>query len=193
MPIIGPTAPEPYQRTQPLIIVQPVPPAVPFLAKNEPELAPKRIREELPNNSPNNSDSELFPNSFEPDKPASPAQAGGNVPAYKAIGQVGRKRKYELPGNRGEIPVRDVVLFRHIKHRHWPGMSDDMRDWYERYYFKKPTKAERAQDAEDYERHVKSWERGRKWIAEYEASKGQATSSLGNSGKVVAYRKRAHS
>lgn len=197
VPIVGPTAPEPVQRVQPILIVQPVTPAVPFSTKNEPELAPKRIREELPkqfgNNSPKNSESELFPNSFEPDKSAPEARARGNMPAYKKIGQVGRKRKYELPGNRGEIPVKEVVLFRYIKHRHWPGMSDDMKQWYEQYYFKKPNRAERARDAEDYERHVKSWERGQRWIAEYEASRGQATVPLGDSRKIVSYRKRASS
>jgi len=70
--------------------------------------------------------------------------------------------------------------------RHWPGMSQDMKEWYEWYYFTKPVRTERAKDARDYERHVKAWERGRKWIAEE-----CGIEALGDSRKVIAIRKRS--
>ncbi len=172
-------------------------PKPPIWDVREPEVEPETIRETIPeqeqkqfpeqfgNNSPKNSESELL-------EPPEPAPQGGLAP-YKKKGQVGRKRKYEEPGNNGEIPVKEVVLFRHIKGRQWPKMSQDMQEWYEFYYFSKPKRTERAKDAEDYNRHVKSWERGQGWVAEYEASQGRPYQSqaVGHSGKIVAYRKRA--
>jgi hypothetical protein len=132
------------------------------------------------NNSSNNS--ETIPKSelFEGDEKAPEADTG----AIKKLGIVGRKRKYEKAGLEDINPVKDVVLFRYKTGRHWPGLSKDMEDWYEHYYFTKPTRAERAKDAREYERHIKSYERGRAWIAE-------DAQAVGDSGKVPAYRKRA--
>jgi hypothetical protein len=153
------------------------------LPKTIPELESKQF----PKQFGNNSESELFV----PDKPTPQAA----IAPYKKIGKVGRKRRYEEPGMNGEIPVKKVVLYRHIRGRHWPGMSDDMREWYEHYYFTKPTRTERAKDAKDYERHVKSYERGRQWIAAYATASNtaplQGTGTLGDSRKVLPYRKRA--
>ncbi len=159
-------------------------------AKTIPESREKQLPEQFGNNSPKNSDEELIPNSLPPTE----SKPVAGIAPYKKKGKVGRQRKYEELGNNGEIPVKEVVLFRHVKGRHWPGMSQDMREWYEFYYFRKPVRTERAKDAEDYTRHVKSWERGQRWIAEYEASQGRQyqAPSLGNSGKIVAYRKRAN-
>lgn len=110
------------------------------------------------------------------------------ITPLKKVGKVGRKRRYEEPGIEDIPPVKEMVLYRHKTGKHWPGMSDDMQDWYEKYYFTKPNRAERAKDAKEYERHVKSYARGRKWIAEEDGIE-----ALGDSGKVLAYRKRASS
>lgn len=166
-------------------------PKPPVWNVREPEVEPKTIRETIPepeqkqfteqfgNNSPNNSDSELL----EPPEPAPQAGSGG----YKKKGIVGRKRKYEEPGINGEIPVKKVVLYRHIKGRHWPGMSQDMQEWYDRYYFTKP---KRTGKGADHARHIRSYERGQRWIAEHEGRAYQP-GTVGHSGKIVAYRKRA--
>lgn len=100
----------------------------------------------------------------------------------KKIG-LGRKRKYEEYGIEDIEPVKEVILFRYHMGRHWPGMSQDMQDWYEFYYFEKPKRAEKVKDAKDYERHARSWERGQRWIAE-------EAQGLADSGKIVALRKR---
>lgn len=110
---------------------------------------------------------------------------GGDLSAYKKKGSRARKRRYEETGLQGDIPVRDVVLFRYKMKRHFPGLSDDMEHWYEYWYFTKPN---RAKDGDKYEKHIKAYTRGRRWIAEEE---GVAT--LGNSGKVLPYRKRQSS
>ncbi len=146
-----------------------------------PEPGQKQFTEQFGNNSPNNSESELL----EPSEPAPQAGSGG----YKKKGIVGRKRKYEEPGNNGEIPVKKVVLFRHIQGRHWPGMSQDMQEWYDRYYFTKPKKTGKGAD---HARHIRSYERGQRWIAEHEGRAYQP-GAVGHSGKIVAYRKRATS
>jgi len=119
--------------------------------------------------------------------PEPPVQASSGT--IKKIGKVGRKRKYEQPGMEDIPPVKEVVVFRFKMGRHWPGMSDDMREWYEWYYFTKPNKAvERAKDAKEYERHINAWERGRKWIAEE-----CGIEALGDSRKIIAIRKRSSS
>ena len=132
------------------------------------------------NNSPNNSET------IRKQTPESALQA--NSEKIKKIGKVGRKRKYENSGIDDIPPVKDVVVYRYKMGSHWPGMSDDMRDWYEFYYFTKPNRLERTKDARDYERHVKAWERGRKWIAEE-----CGIEALGDSQKIIAIRKRANS
>ena len=147
-----------------------------------PESKPELFGGDNPNknNSPNNSETIRI----EPSEP--PSQASSDK--IKKIGKVGRKRKYEGPGIDDIPPVKEVVLFRYKMGRHWPGMSDDMREWYEFYYFTKPNRGDRAKDARDYERHVKSYERGRKWIAEE-----CGIEALGDSRKIVAIRKRSSS
>ncbi|MFL5628741.1 MAG: hypothetical protein ACJ788_24435 [Ktedonobacteraceae bacterium] len=106
----------------------------------------------------------------------------------KKLGKLGRKRRYEEPGIEDIPPVKEVVVFRFKMGRHYPGLSKDMEDWFEHYYFTKPTRAEREKDAREHERHVKSWERGRKWIAEE-----CGIEALGDSRKIVAIRKRSTS
>lgn len=149
--------------------------------------AAKIIRSEDPknnldNNSPNNSANNSEPELLEPAQPAPKA----TVAPYKKKGTVGRKRRYEELGKNEEEPVKVVVLYRYHTGRHWPGMSKDMQDWYDRYYFTRPNK---AKDGNEYERHVKAYERRRKWIAE---ERGEAVAPLGRSRKVVPYRRRAH-
>ncbi len=185
----------PERHVHPTVYVHPEQVVMPGTRTSEgpktiPESSQKEFPEQFGKNSPKNSDEELIPNSLPPTE----SKPVAGITSYKKKGKVGRQRKYEELGNNGEIPVKEVVLFRHVKGRHWPGMSQDMREWYEFYYFRKPVRTERAKDAEDYTRHVKSWERGQRWIAEYEASQGRQyqAPSLGNSGKIVAYRKRAN-
>jgi len=146
---------------------------------------PEKEQKQFPEQFGNNSETIRKGNSLEPTQTA-PIAAGEG---YKKKGQVGRKRKYEEVGNNGEIPVKKVVIFRHVKGRHWPGMSQDMQEWYDKYYFTKPKKTGKA---EDYARHVKSYERGQRWIAEHEGRDYQPR-AVGHSGTVIAYRKRATS
>ncbi len=153
------------------------------------ETIPPTIPETILNNSPKNSEEELL----------APAQVPPrlDIAPYKKKGKVGRQRRYEEPGKHGEIPVHDVVLFRHVMGRHWPGMSKDMTDWYEWYYFTRPKRTEKAKDAKEYERHCNSYERGERWIREHSADQPTtshaATPAMGDSSKIVAYRKRATS
>lgn len=119
---------------------------------------------------------------FEPPEP--PVQASSEK--IKKLGTIGRKRKYEHPGIENIPPVKDVVVYRFKMGRHWPGMSQDMKEWYEWYYFTKPQRGEKVKDARDYERHIKAWERGRKWIAEE-----CGIEALGDSRKIIAIRKRS--
>ena len=130
--------------------------------ENNSDQRTKTIRTEEEKNSENNSGKNslrIVPELFAPDKPASQAPAN----SYKKKGKVGRKRKYEEPGTNGEIPVKEVVLFRQEMGRHWPGMSEDMKKWYDFYYFTRPNK---GKDKSKYEQHLRSYERGRKWISE---------------------------
>jgi hypothetical protein len=150
-----------------------------------PETIPEQEQKEFPKQFGNNSETIRKGNSLEPDTQAPGASGGG----YKKKGRVGRQRRYEEPGKNGEIPVKKVVLFRHVKGRHWPGMSQDMQEWYDKYYFTKPKKTGKA---EDHARHLKSYERGQRWIAEHEGRDYQP-GAVGHSGKVLAYRKRATS
>lgn len=143
--------------------------------EGQPERAQTVAPETTPNNSETIPESELF---------GEPEQAQEAIPeGYKKKGKVGRKRKYEEFGNEEIEPVRDVVLWRFKMGRHWPGMSEDMVEWYEFYYFTKPSK---KKDGDKYEQHVRAWERGQRWISDV-----QETPTLGDSGKILAYRRRA--
>jgi hypothetical protein len=110
--------------------------------------------ETIPGSDKNNSNPELFaPSEVAP-------QAA--MPAYKKKGKVGRQRKYDELGIDDVEPVREVILLMHHTGQGWPGMSKDMRNYYEYWYFTKPNK---RKDGKDYERHVKCWERKERWIA----------------------------
>lgn len=132
----------------------------------------------------NTSETIRVPELFEQPEPPSQAASG----KMKKLGKIGRQRKYERPGIENIPPIKQVVVFRFKMGRHWPGMSQDMKEWYEWYYFMKPNRAERAKDAKEYERHIKAWERGRRWIAEE-----CGIEALGDSRKIVAIRTRAAS
>lgn len=79
----------------------------------------------------------------------------------------GRLRKYEEVGIYGDLPVRDVVRFRFVNGRHIEGMSQDMRDEYDFWYFTRPNK---KKDGVDYAKHVRAWTRREKWIADIQAT-----------------------
>jgi hypothetical protein len=102
------------------------------------------------NNSGINSPPELI----EPDKPAPQAA----VPAFKKVGKVGRQRKYDLLGIDDIEPIKEVVLFRHQMGKHWPGLSKDMENYYERMYFTRPKRGSKD------EKHKRCWERRERWI-----------------------------
>lgn len=91
-----------------------------------------------------------------------------DIEAFANEKHMGRLRKYEEIGIYGDLPVREVVRFRYVNERHIDGMSQDMRDEYEFWYFTKPNK---AKDKEDYAKHVRAWKRREKWLAGLEASR----------------------
>lgn len=114
--------------------------------KNSSPVETKTIQPPNKNNSP----AELF----EPDKTAPQADA----PAFKKVGKVGRQRRYDELGIDDVEPIKEVVLFRHQMGSHWPGLSKDMENYYERMYFTKPKRG--SKDA----KHSKCWERRERWI-----------------------------
>jgi hypothetical protein len=98
----------------------------------------------------NNSEDELF----EPDRPPSQADTGTSE-TYKKKGKGGRVRSYEK--------VRKVILYRKKLGRYDPDLSEDMQRYYDFWYFTKPN---RRRDKENYDRHVKAYSRGQKWLTE---------------------------
>lgn len=139
----------------------------------------------IPNNPANNS--ERIPKEFRtipesaPTIPT-PAQNGPlAMPEVEDESDVGRKRKYEDTGIYGDISIKDLVLFRHIKARHFPDLSADMREWYEHFYFVAPQVGESSYRGRDYEQHKRAYERGKRWIAAHDAS----TQAVGHSGAVI--------
>jgi hypothetical protein len=85
---------------------------------------------------------------------------------YKKAGRIGRQRKYEEVGERGESPISELVVYRHVRGKQYPALSKDMKRWYEFFYFTKPTEGERPFNANTtYEQHQEAYERGRRWIA----------------------------
>lgn len=74
---------------------------------------------------------------------------------------MGRLRKYEQVGVWGDLPVRDVVRFRFINGRHIEGMSKDMQEEYDFWYFTRPN---RKKDGADYAKHTRAWARREKWL-----------------------------
>lgn len=156
---------------QPIRVIQPVQTVIvrtPEVIREEPET----IRPELRNNSPetiqNNSkriESELLPR-IELEKPRQSIQFA----PYKKVGKiVGRQRKYDEEGERGEIPIREIVVYRHVKGRHYPTLSKDMQRWYEFFYFTAPLAGEKPFNANTtFEQHIEAYKRGQKWIDAYE-------------------------
>jgi len=109
---------------------------------------------------------------------------------FERIGRVGRQRKYEAKGNRGENSVRDVVLYRYIKAKHYPHLSSDMKRWYEFFYFTSPMKGEKPFNANtSYEQHCEAYQRGQGWISRYDSQ--APTRSLGHRGPVDLHERRA--
>jgi len=149
--------------------------------KSVPEKSSQRVAESIPKNSrtipnqPQNADE--WKNAPEPENAL-------NMPEIEDEGEGGRKRKYEDTGIYGDISVKDIVLFRYIKKRHWPDLSGDMKAWYEHFYFKRPTKREKPYRGRDYEQHKRAYERGQEWIAEHNASTA-STQAVGHSGHTV--------
>lgn len=87
-----------------------------------------------------------------PDK--SPSQADSQPSeVYKKKGKGGRERSYEK--------VRRVIVYRVKMGRYQPDLSKDMCDYYDYWYFTKPSK---KKDWKDYERHLKAYERGQNWL-----------------------------
>jgi hypothetical protein len=145
---------------------------------------PPENKNTVPNNSPNNAETIPEGELFEPAEPASEEGSHDLEMAFKKVGKVGRQRKYEELGIDDIEPVKEVVLFRSTMGQHWPGMSEDMQDYYEYWYFTRPNK---RKDGKDHARHLKCWERKERWITPAE------TASSGDSSTVIAYRKRAGS
>ena len=183
----------PRQQKEPETFVRPVVPVQPVVVKHEPEAKPNRppetIRERPTNSVPESTN--LAPNnSKNSDNSQKPNET---IELFERIGKVGRQRKYEEKGNRGENSVRDVVLYRHIKGRHYPGLSSDMRRWYEFFYFKSPMRGEKPFNANtNYEQHIEAYERGQDWIKRYEAGHTKSiTRPMGDSRIVDLQTRRA--
>jgi len=62
--------------------------------------------------------------------------------------------------------VREIILHRYVHGTWFTGLSVDMRKHYEFNYFTKPKRSEKEKNPKMYAQHVKSYERGRAWIAE---------------------------
>jgi len=149
--------------------------------KPVPKKSSRTIAESIPKssrtipNQPQNADE--WKNAPEPENAL-------NMPEIEDEGEVGRKRKYEDTGIYGDISVKDIVLFRYIKKRHWPDLSGDMKAWYEHFYFKRPAKREKPYRGRDYEQHKRAYERGQEWITEHNASTA-SSQAVGHSGHTV--------
>jgi hypothetical protein len=137
-----------------------------------------------PNNSDNSKNSGTSTNSA----PEPELNQPNEIAPFEKIGKVGRQRKYEERKN-GINSVRDVVLYRHVKGKHYPGLSSDMRRWYEFFYFREPMKGEKPFNANtSYEQHVEAYERGQDWIRRHELN---STRPLGHSGPIDLQARRA--
>ena len=152
------------------------------------ERVPERVPESIPNSSqtiPNRAQNE--PELFDAPEPENAL----NMPEIEDEPDIGRKRKNEDTGIYGDISVKDIILFRYIKKRHWPDLSGDMKAWYEHFYFKRPTRGEKPYRGRDYEQHKRAYERGQEWIAEHNASNAGAQ-AVGHSGAApIPFPKRA--
>jgi hypothetical protein len=190
--IVKPVVIAPARHAEPEIDDNPRPtlpiPRIPAQRETIPVSAPKQFQpennvESIPNNS------ERVPKSVEsiPESAQNvpePEMRGLDMPEVEDDGEVGRKRKYDDTGIYGDISIKDVVLFRHIKQRHFPDLSADMREWYEHFYFKVPVPGEPSYRGKDYEQHKRAYERGQRWIAAYDA-RDASTQALGDSGATI--------
>jgi hypothetical protein len=153
-------------------------------AQNQPDPR-KRIPKEFPT-IPNAAQNQPIPDA-QKDVPML------QMPEVEKEGDVGRKRKNEDSGIYGDISVRQIVLYRHIRGHHFPGLSADMKAWYQHFYFKAPAVGEKPYRGRDYEQHKRAYERGREWVKEHEASHASAA-AVGNSGAtVIPFQRRANS
>src|SRR5205823_13221677 len=103
------------------------------------ELEPKRADQQQvePETSPNKSETNPFSDLFGSSEVAPQAL----IAPFENEKHLGRLRKYEEVGLRGDLPVREVVRFRYANGRHIEGMSADMQEEYDYWYFTKPNKA----------------------------------------------------
>jgi hypothetical protein len=129
--------------------------------ENVPPENKKRSGNSSPKNSPRN-DSELLGELLKPNKPTPQADSE----EFEKIGP-GRQRRYEDLGEKDVEPIRELVLFRNEFGRHWPGLSKDMEQYYEHFYFTAPNK---RKDGKNYAKHVKCWERRTKWLTATEST-----------------------
>ena len=107
------------------------------------------------------------------------------MPEVEEESEVGRKRKYEETGIYGDISIKDVVLFRYIKQRHFPGLSKDMQEWYEHFYFTAPVVGEKPFRGKDYEQHKRAYERGQRWFAAHDTASHASAEAMGHSGAPI--------
>jgi hypothetical protein len=131
----------------------------------QPENVPSENKKRSGNSSPKNSPTipdRNVPELLKPDKPAPQADSE----EFEKIGP-GRQRRYEDLGEKDVEPIRELVLFRNEFGRHWPGLSKDMEQYYEHFYFTAPNK---RKDGKNYAKHVKCWERRTKWLTATEST-----------------------
>jgi hypothetical protein len=84
------------------------------------------------------------------------------IQPFENVRHSGRLRKYEEVGIYGDLPVREVVRFRYVNGRHIEGMSQEMQEEYDYWYFTPPNK---RKDKQDYAKHVRAWNRRIKWLS----------------------------
>jgi hypothetical protein len=117
--------------------------------------------ETIPPTAPNNS-SNSFPEELFGGREAAPQAP---ITSFENARHSGRLRKNEEIGIYGDLPVCDVVRFRAKYGRHIEGMSEDMQEEYDYWYFTPPSK---RKDKEKHARHVRAWNRRTKWLGAME-------------------------
>jgi hypothetical protein len=111
-----------------------------------------------PDSSQTSTQTSTFEEMFGSDKAAPQAAM---TPFENEEKRMGRLRKYEQIGIYGDLSVREVVRFRFTNNRYPLGVSDEMRDEYNYWYFSRPN---RKKDGTQYAKHLRAWERREKWI-----------------------------
>jgi hypothetical protein len=84
------------------------------------------------------------------------------IQPFKNERHSGRQRKNEAVGIHGDLPICEVVRFRAKYGRHIEGMSEEMQEEYDYWYFSPPNK---RKDKDKYARHVRAWNNRTKWLA----------------------------